>query len=68
MLRTRGLDEGSGRIGATELDGNRDDLQALGVQLGTQGLPPGQVEAAASIGSPGNQNYLLAAQGRKPKR
>jgi hypothetical protein len=43
----RGLDERAGCF-RVNVESDGDDLQALGVQLRAQCLPPGQVEAASS--------------------
>ena len=65
MLRLRRLDEGSRGVGTAQLQRDRDDLDAEGVELIAQRLPPGQVETTASIRSPGNEHDLLPAQRRQ---
>src|SRR4051812_35158904 len=62
MLRLRRVDEGSRGVGTAQLQRDRDDLDAEGVELVAQRLPPGQVEPTASIRSPGDENDLLPAQ------
>ena len=65
VLRASRLDKRSGRLRAAQLQRDGDDLGAPGVQLCTQRLPPGQVEATASIRSPGDEDDLLASQRRQ---
>jgi hypothetical protein len=62
MLGAGRLDVGPRRLGAGQLEGDGDDLQTTRVKFRAQGLPPGQVEGAALIGSPGDQHDLLPAQ------
>jgi hypothetical protein len=62
MLRLRGLDERPRGFGTAQLQRDSDDLDTQGVQFIVQCLPPGQVEAAASIRRPGDQHHLLATQ------
>jgi hypothetical protein len=61
------LDVRPGSLRARQLQGDGDDLEAEGVKLRTQCLPPGQVEGAALVGRPGDEHDLLPAQGREPE-
>ena len=56
------LDERARGVGAVDVEGDGDDLEALRVKLSAQCLPHGQVEAAASPGGPRDEQHLLAAQ------
>ena len=62
MLRCCSSDQPLGGAVVIELQRDRDNLQAVLVQLGPQCLPPGQVERATSIRSPRNKDDLLATQ------
>lgn len=55
-------DERPGRLRAAGVERDRDDLEPMGLELLPQRLPPGQVEAAASPGGPGENEDLLATQ------
>lgn len=57
------VDELSERFGAVGLDADRDDLDRVtvfGDEFGAQCLPPGQVVAAASIGTPRREHHFAA--------
>ena len=49
MIRLRPLDVRSGHLLAQGVEAHRYNLHALRMQLGAQGLPPGQVVCAASV-------------------
>ena len=68
VFRRRALDVGAGGLVAHRVETRRHDLDALGMQLLAQGLPPGQVIGAASVGGPGDQDDLLAAERREIER
>ncbi len=50
MLRVGALDVRACRVGACRIQTHGHDLDALGMELAAEGLPPGQVVGAASIG------------------
>ena len=56
------LHVGPGDVGSGDLETHGDDLDPLRAKLLTQGLPPGQVEGAASVGCPGDEHHLAAQQ------
>ena len=60
MLRFGGLDERASLAGI-DVERHGDDLDALRMELSTQFLPHGQVEAASSPRRPRHQQHLLAA-------
>ncbi len=68
VLRSRGLDVGPRGVRPAELERDGDDLDALGMQLCAQYLPPGQIVSAPSIGSPGDEHHLLTSQRGEPER
>jgi hypothetical protein len=61
VLGVRRLDVGPGRVGVAQLQRNADNLEPRRMKLTAQRLPPGQVEGAASIGRPGDENDFLTA-------
>ena len=60
MLGVRCLDPRTSSLDATRVECHGDDLQPLREQLAAQCLPPGQVEAAASIAGPRGDQVLLS--------
>jgi len=54
-----GLDERAGRLGAPDVEGDGDYLQALGVEAPALLLPHGQVESAPSPAGPGDEQGAL---------
>ena len=62
MRRLRALDERTGRVDAADVERDRHQLEAAGVELVSQVPPHGQVEAAPSPGSPREQKHLLPTQ------
>ncbi len=67
VLWPSGLDEWSRGLWTVQVQRDGDDLNAFGMKLAAQCLPPGQVVATASIGRPGDENDFLPSQGRQPK-
>ena len=65
MLRSGRLDNGAEHLDTAHFESDRDDLDTLAVDLAAQCLPPGQVEAAASIRCPGGEHHLLPAERRQ---
>jgi hypothetical protein len=65
MLGSGRLYDGTENVGPTHFETDGDDLDALAVDLCAQCLPPGQVEATASIGRPGGDGHLLPAERRQ---
>ena len=55
------VDEGLGRFYTAGVEGDGDDLEAFRVELLTQLLPHGQVEAAASPRRPCEEQDLLTS-------
>jgi len=55
-------------LGPAQFEGDRDDLKALWMELAPQCLPPGQVEGAASVGRPRDDDDLLPTQRRQTER
>jgi hypothetical protein len=51
-----------------EVERDRDDLEALRIQLRAQRLPPGQVKPAASPRGPGGEENLSSAHGTQRER
>jgi hypothetical protein len=62
MLGPGCFDNWTEHLGAAHLEANGDDLDALSVYFVAQCLPPGQVEAAASVGRPAGEHHLLSAK------
>lgn len=62
VCRLRTLDPRTRGLGSAGVERDRDDLEPMGLELLPQRLPPGQVEAAASPGGPGENEDLLATQ------